>query len=160
MASGPCLRRCRVVRRYMPTKKKRHRDNIKSYALMQVSMDLEPFLEGNALNTRLSRPKVPIHRKLGPGGVVPAPAPERHVGQVRGAGRRGTPRLGAPVAGLAPPTRPSPRSAAGERLAVSPRFPPAAARFVVLPELLLLGKALAFLYARATLIDNVWRSLA
>jgi hypothetical protein len=32
---------------------------------MHVSMNFEPFREGNAVNTGLSRPKVPIHRKLG-----------------------------------------------------------------------------------------------
>jgi hypothetical protein len=50
-----------------------------------------------------------------PRGIAPAPASDRHLGDVRGAGRGGMTRFGAPVAVVAPSARPSPQSAAGER---------------------------------------------
>src|ERR687896_2504676 len=70
MASEPCLRRCRVVRRYMPTKRKCHRLYVKLYASIHVSMYFELFREVSAVNTRIPCPKVPIHRKLGSDLVV------------------------------------------------------------------------------------------
>ena len=65
MASGPCLRRCRVVRRYMPTNIERHRRYVKTYSSIHVSMCFEPFREVSAVNTGVPCPKVPMHRKLG-----------------------------------------------------------------------------------------------
>src|SRR5215470_4826772 len=66
MASGPCLRRCLVVRRYMPIKLQFYRLDVKAYPLIHVSMCFEPFWEGNAVNTGVPCLKVPMHRKLGP----------------------------------------------------------------------------------------------
>src|SRR5262249_44342040 len=66
MASGPCLRRCRVVRRYMPTNIKSHRLYVKLCSAIHVSMYYEPCREVSAVNTGVPCPKVPIHRKLGP----------------------------------------------------------------------------------------------
>src|SRR5687768_9395895 len=68
MASGPCLRRYRVVRRYMPTHIKCERLYVKLSSSIHVSMYLRPFREVSAVNTGVPRPKVPIHRKLGPDG--------------------------------------------------------------------------------------------
>src|SRR5262249_42201254 len=65
MTSGPCLRRCRVVRRYMPMRLQYHRLYVKPFSSIRVSMYFEPFREGNAVNTGVPCPKVPIHRKLG-----------------------------------------------------------------------------------------------
>src|SRR5215471_5432484 len=65
MASGPCLRRCRVVRRYMPIRVWFYRLDVKSYPSMHMSMSFAPFWEGNAVNTGVPCPKVPMHRKLG-----------------------------------------------------------------------------------------------
>src|SRR5262249_27019552 len=65
MASGPCLRRCRVVRRYMPTNIKSHRLYVKLCSAIHVSMYYEPCREVSAVNTGVPCPKVPIHRKLG-----------------------------------------------------------------------------------------------
>src|SRR5215831_9553717 len=64
MASGPCLRRCRVVRRYMPIRLQFYRLDVKSYPSMHVSMYFESFWEGNAVNTGVPCLKVPMHRKL------------------------------------------------------------------------------------------------
>src|SRR5215831_16091095 len=64
MASGPCLRRCRVVRRYMPIRLPFYRLDVKSYPSMHVSMYFESFWEGNAVNTGVPCLKVPMHRKL------------------------------------------------------------------------------------------------
>src|SRR5882724_2879944 len=64
MASGPCLRRCRVVRRYMPRNIQCHRCPVKLYTSIHVSMYLEPFREVSAVNTGVPCPKIPIHRKL------------------------------------------------------------------------------------------------
>src|SRR5215467_10025859 len=79
MASGPCLRRCLVVRRYMPIKLQFYRLDVKAYPLIHVSMCFEPFWEGNAVNTGVPCLKVPMHRKLGYGERGPektyAPAP-------------------------------------------------------------------------------------
>src|SRR5262245_16075916 len=64
MASGPCLRRCRVVRRYMPIRLQFYRLDVKSYPSIHVSMYFESFWEGNAVNTGVPCLKVPMHRKL------------------------------------------------------------------------------------------------
>src|SRR2546423_1094899 len=64
MTSGPCLRRCRVVRRYMPTNIKCHRLYVKLSSSIHVSMYFEPFQRVNAANTGFPCPKVPIRRKL------------------------------------------------------------------------------------------------
>jgi hypothetical protein len=61
------VRRCRVVRRYMPTTVKRHRLYVKNDSSIHVSMYFEAFLGENAAHTGFPRPKVPIHRKLGLG---------------------------------------------------------------------------------------------
>src|SRR6266480_7286248 len=71
MASGPCLRRCRVVRRYMPTNIKCHRLYVKLSSSIHVSMYFEPFQRVNAANTGFPCPKVPIRRKLRPGCKCP-----------------------------------------------------------------------------------------
>src|SRR4029434_1850644 len=65
MAAGPCWRRGRVVRRYMPMRIQHHRLYVKAYSSMHVSMYFELFRKGNAVNTGVPCPKVPIHRKLG-----------------------------------------------------------------------------------------------
>src|SRR5215831_10863490 len=65
MASGPCLRRCRVVRRYIPIRLQFYRLNVKRYHSIHVSMYFEPLWEGNTVNTGVPCPKVPMHRKLG-----------------------------------------------------------------------------------------------
>src|SRR5919198_189302 len=70
MASGPCLRRCRVVRRYMPMRIQHHRPYVKPYASIHVSMSFEPLRKGNTVNTGVPCPKVPIHRKLGFNGAT------------------------------------------------------------------------------------------
>src|SRR5262249_51500447 len=70
MASGPCLRRCRVVRRYMPIRLPFYRLDVKSYPSIHVSMYFESFWEGNAVNTGVPCLKVPMHRKLRPDGHV------------------------------------------------------------------------------------------
>src|SRR5262245_8221975 len=64
MASGPCLRRCRVVRRYMPIRLQFYRLDVKAYPSIHVSMYFESFWEGNAVNTGVPCLKVPMHRKL------------------------------------------------------------------------------------------------
>src|SRR5215510_1284165 len=64
MASGPCLRRCRVVRRYMPIRLQFYRLDVKAYPSIHVSMYCESFWEGNAVNTGVPCLKVPMHRKL------------------------------------------------------------------------------------------------
>src|SRR5215510_9469522 len=64
MTSGPCLRRCRVVRRYMPRNIKCYRLHVKLSSSIHVSMDFEPFPGINAANTGFPCPKVPIRRKL------------------------------------------------------------------------------------------------
>jgi hypothetical protein len=56
-----------------------------------------------------------------PRGDVSAPALDRDVGQVRGVGRGGQTRLGAPMASVAAPPRPSPWATAGECLAIGLR---------------------------------------
>src|SRR5215831_16446195 len=84
MASGPCLRRCRVVRRYIPIKVQFYRLSVKQYHFIHVSMYFEPLWEGNAVNTGVPCPKVPMHRKLGfdydtTSTLVPYPIPDhRH----------------------------------------------------------------------------------
>src|SRR5687768_8541600 len=65
MASGPCLRRCRVVRRYIPIRLQFYRLAVKLYHSSHVPMYFEPFWERNAVNTGVPCPKVPMHRKLG-----------------------------------------------------------------------------------------------
>src|SRR5215510_9867982 len=65
MASGPCLRRCRVVRRYMPTNIEGPSLDVKLYTSIHVSMDFGRFQGENVANTGFPCPKVPIHRKLG-----------------------------------------------------------------------------------------------
>ena len=65
MASGPCLRRCRVVRRYMPIKLLDYRVGVKPEYSIHVPMYFESFREGNTVNTGGLCPQVPIHRKLG-----------------------------------------------------------------------------------------------
>src|SRR5215813_8688651 len=64
MASGPCVRRCRVVRRYMPIRLQFYRLDVKAYPSIHVSMYCESFWEGNAVNTGVPCLKVPMHRKL------------------------------------------------------------------------------------------------
>src|SRR5215475_4798414 len=92
MASGPCLRRGRVVRRYMPTHINDERLYVKLSSSIHVSMYSEPFREGSAVNTGVPHPTGPIHRKLGldhartvrrsgaPGGVggTQTPRPSAH----------------------------------------------------------------------------------
>src|SRR5215813_15105923 len=122
MASGPCLRRCLAVRRYMPIRLQFYRLDVKSYPLIHVSMYFEPFWEGNAVNTGVPCLKVPMHRKLGyargsvrtPGPALGADAagrlgavarrPARHAAAAAGwarhlAGGAGAPRGGAHAAG-------------------------------------------------------------
>jgi hypothetical protein len=65
MASGPGLRRWRVVRRYMPISLQSYGLYVKLHSSMHVSMYCAPCREGNAVNTGVPCPKVPIHRKLG-----------------------------------------------------------------------------------------------
>src|SRR5262245_41028038 len=67
MASGPCLRRCRVVRRYMPRILQFYRLNVKTYHSIHVSMYFDHFWAENAVNTGVPCLKVPMHRKLGSG---------------------------------------------------------------------------------------------
>src|SRR5678816_829600 len=65
MASGPCLRRCRVVRRYIPIRLPLYGLAVKLYHSNHVPMYFEPLWERNAVNTGVPCPKVPMHRKLG-----------------------------------------------------------------------------------------------
>src|SRR5215831_4493874 len=83
MASGPCLRRCRVVRRYMPTNIKSHRLYVKLCSAIHVSMYYEPCREVSAVNTGVPCPKVPIHRKLGSHGALPSGELEARVLRAR-----------------------------------------------------------------------------
>src|SRR5215471_1793310 len=70
MASGPCLRRCRVVRRYMPIKLLDYRFGVKPEYSIHVPMYFESFREGNTVNTGGLCPQMPIHRKLGVNNVA------------------------------------------------------------------------------------------
>src|SRR4030095_824042 len=79
MAAGPCWRRGRVVRRYMPMRIQHHRLYVKAYSSMHVSMYCELFRKGNAVNTGVPGPKVPIHRKLGSGGRMGVGIPQTTV---------------------------------------------------------------------------------
>src|SRR5215475_13798415 len=65
MASGPCVRRCRVVRRYIPIRLQLCGLAVRLYHSMHVPMYDEPFWEGNAVTTGVPCPKVTMHRKLG-----------------------------------------------------------------------------------------------
>src|SRR4030095_6985971 len=71
MASGPCLRRCRVVRRYMPRKIACSSLYVKGYFPIHVSMYFGSFQQLSFVNTGFPPSKVPIRRKLGPGRACP-----------------------------------------------------------------------------------------
>src|SRR4030095_5966693 len=51
MASGPCLRRCRVVRKYMPTNIRAHPQVVNHSFTNHVSMYFEPFQPAGLVNT-------------------------------------------------------------------------------------------------------------
>src|SRR5215510_15891616 len=93
MASGPCLRRCRVVRRYIPIKVQFYRLSVKQYHFIHVSMSFEPLWEGNTVNTGVPCPKVPMHRKLGSNDHKPKHRQEEDVSALTFSGRMVQPML-------------------------------------------------------------------